>query len=58
MIDPNGAHDTSACESADYNHYSMLGHVEDNFGLAPLGHAGDLVAPFGTGVKLNGCFGL
>lgn len=36
---------------ADYNHYSLLRSVEDNFGLAHLGFAGQAgLEPFGTDV--------
>jgi phosphatidylinositol-3-phosphatase len=39
----------------DYNHYSLLRSVEDNFGLPHLGYAGQAgLQPFGADI-LNGC---
>jgi phosphatidylinositol-3-phosphatase len=50
-INPNGAHDTSACQGTQYTHYSMLRFVEDNFGLARIGNAA-------SANSMSGCFGL
>jgi acid phosphatase len=51
IIDPFGAHDTSACQGANYTHYSMLRYVEEAFGLPLIGGAA-------TAQDMKGCFGL
>src|SRR4051794_14700615 len=51
IINPNGAHDTSACQGTEYTHYSMLRFVEDNFGLARIGNAA-------SANSMSDCFGL
>jgi phosphatidylinositol-3-phosphatase len=50
-INPNGAHDTSACQGTQYTHYSMLRFVEDNFGLPRIGNAA-------SANSMSACFGL
>ncbi|HLX87937.1 MAG TPA: alkaline phosphatase family protein, partial [Acidimicrobiales bacterium] len=37
-----------------YNHYSLLGSIEDLFGLARLGYAADVPTTFGSDVYTNG----
>jgi fibronectin type 3 domain-containing protein len=51
IINPNGAHETSACQGTSYTHYSMLRYVEANFGLPPIGSAA-------SANSMAGCFGL
>ena len=51
IVDPKGAHDTSACQGTRYTHYSMLKFVEQNFGLAQIANAA-------SASSMAGCFGL
>lgn len=51
IINPNGAHDASACQGTQYTLYSMLRFVEDNFGLPRIGNAA-------SANSMSACFGL